>query len=339
MRYIKYILIGVFAALKSYGQDPHFSLAASLPLYLNPANTGTMDGTVRTGLDYRNQWNSIAAPFESANLYGDYKTNIKNMNNRQVGIGFQYINERTGNGVFNNNYFQISGSTPFYLNKDQSQVIYGGVYLGFYQSSLNGENFNFESNFDYTSVQFSNGESVNNGSSFVLDMGIGATYHYYDITGKEVIAGISLAHPSQPTVNYGGIAIDNKLSLKTNWHAQGRYPISSGITLTPFLLYSNQRQGKSTVIGSGIEYPLGRRVIEKIDLLAGLYYRINDALILSAGMNHENWTIQFGYDINTSGLAEASNGIGAIEIGISYVNRMFKGHKDLRYVVPGTRLL
>ena len=321
-------------------QDPQFSLFNASPLYINPANTGTMDGTVRGGLVYRNQWNTVGAPFEAAHLFADYKTTIPQLNDRSIGIGIQFTNDRSGNGVINNNVFQISGSTPFYLNKDQSQLIHAGIYLGFYQGALNNQDFNFESNFDYTSVQFSStNTNVAGGSSVAFDLGLGATYHYYDITGKQLVAGFSLAHPHQPKLTYNGIANENRVFLRNTWHLEGRYPVQQNFILTPAIFYFNQKNNNATVIGSGIELPLGRRVIEKIDLLGGIYYRVQDAIIFTAGMNHENWTFQFGYDINASKLTEASNGNGALEVSITYTNRMFKGHKDLRFIVPGTRLL
>jgi type IX secretion system PorP/SprF family membrane protein len=340
MRGFIYILILFFLPLINKGQDPQFSLLNATPLFINPANTGNMDGTVRGGLAYRNQWNTIAASFEAAHLFADYKTNIPQLNDRALGLGIQFTNDRSGNGVISNNALQISASTPFYLTKDQSQLIHTGLFLGFYQGALNNQNFNFESNFDYTSVQFNGtNTSIAGGSSTAFDLGLGAAYHYYDITGKQLVAGVSFAHPHEPKLTYNGIANENRVFFRNTWHIDGRYPVQQRFVLTPVLYYINQKNNNATVIGSGIEYPLGRRVIEKIDLLGGVYYRVKDAVILTAGMNHENWTFQFGYDINASKLTEASNGNGAIEISITYTNRMFKGHKDLRFIVPGTRLL
>jgi len=84
---------------------------------------------------------------------------------------------------------------------------------------------------------------------------------------------------------------------------------------------------------------LGRRTVEKIDLKLGIYGRLKDAMNFTIGMNHDNWNIDIGYDLNLSSLMPVSNSRGAFEISISYVNRMFKGAKNMMYVIPGDRLL
>ena len=79
--------------------------------------------------------------------------------------------------------------------------------------------------------------------------------------------------------------------------------------------------------------------MEKIDLKIGLYARLGDALNFTIGMNHDNWSIDLGYDLNVSGLTSASQTRGAFEISISFVNRIFKGAKNMKYIIPGDRLL
>ena len=56
------------------------------------------------------------------------------------------------------------------------------------------------------------------------------------------------------------------------------------------------------------------------------------------GLNHDNWSINVAYDLNLSTLVPASETRGAFEISISYVNRMYKGIKNQKYIVPAIRL-
>ena len=53
-------------------QDIHFSQFFATPL-LNPANSGRHDGRWRAGLNYRNQWQSVTAPWRTFDLYGDMR--------------------------------------------------------------------------------------------------------------------------------------------------------------------------------------------------------------------------------------------------------------------------
>ena len=69
------------------------------------------------------------------------------------------------------------------------------------------------------------------------------------------------------------------------------------------------------------------------------FARLGDALNFTIGMNHDNWSIDLGYDLNVSGLRQATQSRGAFEMSISFVNRMYKGAKNIKYVIPGNRLL
>ena len=89
--------------------------------------------------------------------------------------------------------------------------------------------------------------------------------------------------------------------------------------------FSVQNKNTNTVLGADLIYYLGRQTMEKIDLKIGLFARLRDAFNFTVGMNHDNWSIDLGYDLNVSGLTSASQTRGAFEISIGYVNRVFKG--------------
>lgn len=144
-------------------------------------------------------------------------------------------------------------------------------------------------------------------------------------------------HLNKPNQSFYG----NKdpLAPKLNIHGSGIYPLSANIDIDPSFILMRQNQNTNFIFGADLVYGMGRKTVEKIDLKLGIYGRAGDAMSFTIGMNHDNWSIDLGYDLNVSSLIPASQSRGAFEISISYVNRMYKGVKDMRYVLPTNRLL
>ena len=76
MNKVKGTILFILISFYNFAQDIHFSQFNDLPLALNPSLAGNMDGTMRTGAIYRNQWNSVSVPFKSIALYADFKAEI-----------------------------------------------------------------------------------------------------------------------------------------------------------------------------------------------------------------------------------------------------------------------
>lgn len=335
---VLFLLCGI--ASSAWAQtDPHFSMVKEAPLLLNPSNIGNMDGSYRGGLNYRNQWNSVDAPFETTLLFADLSWTPKILNNRKIAWGIQLINDRLGNSYFQQNIISTGFAMPFYLDQNRIHVINAGISAQYQQINLDASQLNFESGFNYVSTQFSGGNNplANNQSAAALDFALGGEYQYHDITGKELHAGLSIMHLFQPSLALGAGQL-NKLQRRWNTYLSGIYPLNNQIHAEPLLLWMQQGSASNVMVGSEFSYSLGRQVIEKIDLRAGAFYRFKDAMIFNFGLNHDNFSFMFAYDLTTSQLAQSNNGRGGFEFSISYVNRMFKGHKDIQYIVPGNRL-
>lgn len=334
-----FILLCLIKVL-SFAQDIHFSQFNDLPLTLNPALSGNMDGTVRTGTIYRNQWNSVSVPFESYGLYADFKSVPKFLKNEYIGLGIQILNDNSGSGGLNENVLSLCGSFHHFLSDKQNQLITAGLSFGAFQKSIDLSKLNFQNQFQFETANFGNissNEVLENNSLAKLDLGLGAAWTYFSEYGYQIITGISLMHLNKPNTSFYGN--NDPLARKINIHASGIYPINDRVDIDPSLLISKQNNNINTVIGADLIYNLGRKTIEKIDLKLGLFARFGDSFNFTIGMNHDNWSIDAGYDLNVSSLVPASQSRGAFEISISFVNRMFNGSKNMRYIIPGNRLL
>ena len=337
---IRVSILFFFVSLYSLAQDIHFSQFNDLPLALNPSLAGNMDGTMRTGTLYRNQWNSVSVPFESIALYADFKSSPKFLQNQNIGWGIQILNDQSGNGGLNENVFNFNGSYHHFLTEKENQLFTAGISIGGFQKSIDISKLNFENQFQFETANFgsiSSNEILENNFLIKLDMGIGASWTYYSEYGYQALAGFSISHLNKPNSSFYGN--QDPIARKYTIHGSSIYPINDKVDLDPSFMISTQNKNVNTVIGADLIYYLGRRTIEKIDLKIGLYARLGDAINFTIGMNHDNWSIDLGYDLNASGLRQASQSRGAFEISIAFVNRMFKGAKNMKYIIPGDRLL
>lgn len=333
-------IILLFLSLNLFGQDIHFSQFNDLPLNLNPGLSGNMDGTVRAGSIYRNQWNSVSVPFESIGLYTDFKSSPKFLGGKNIGWGVQLLNDRSGSGGLNENVFTLAGSYHHFLSEKQDQLVTAGISIGAFQKSIDLSKLNFENQFQYETANFGNissNEMLQNDALFRMDLGMGATWTWFSEYGYQALFGMSIAHLNRPNTSFYGN--EDPLGSKLNIHGSGIYPINRRVDIDPAFLISRQNKNTNAVLGADILYDLGRQTVEKIDLKLGIYGRFGDAMNFTVGMNHDNWSIDLGYDLNVSSLTPASKTRGAFELSISFVNRMYKGAKNMQYIIPGDRLL
>lgn len=336
-------LIAILFVIVSFGvdaQDVHFSQFNDLPLNLNPALSGNMDGTFRAGTIYRNQWNTVSIPFESTALFADFKTSPKFLNGKVIGLGVQLLNDRSGSGSLLENVLSFTASYHHFINDKKDQLITGGLSLGAFQKSIDISKLNFQNQFQYQTANFGNissNESFENNSITRPDIGLGLAWTYFHPFGYQITAGLSAAHINLPNQSF--YAQEDRLAPRINFHASGIYPLNKNIDIDPSFVVMQQNGNTNAIFGADILYGMGRKTVEKIDLKLGIYGRFGDAMNFTIGMNHDNWSIDLGYDLNLSTLQPASQTRGAFEISISYVNRMYKGAKNKNYVVPATRLL
>ena len=335
-----FLILTLFFSFSISAQDIHFSQFNDLPLKLNPSLAGNMDGTMRAGTLYRNQWNSISVPFESVALFADFKSAPNFLQNKNIGWGIQIINDQSGNAGLNETILNVCGSYHHFLTKKENQLITAGISIGGFQKKIDISKLNFENQFQFETANFgsiSSNEIIENDFLMRFDMGIGASWTYHNENGYQTLAGFSIAHLNQPNSSF--YREKDLLARKYNFHGSFIYPINERLDLDPSFSFSVQNKNTNTVLGADLIYYLGRQTMEKIDLKIGLFARLRDAFNFTVGMNHDNWSIDLGYDLNVSGLTSASQTRGAFEISIGYVNRVFKGAKNMKFIVPGDRLL
>ena len=90
-------------------------------------------------------------------------------------------------------------------------------------------------------------------------------------------------------------------------------------TFSPKLYYTFQGESQEIIIGTDFDYLLKLIKNQEIILKTAFYNRINDAVVIALGIETNNLTVMFNYDINISPLSKASNLQGAGEITVIYM--------------------
>jgi len=326
-----YTLVLSFAiAASMFAQDIHYSQFFNAPMLLNPALTGFTSGPYRVGVNYRNQWFSAtgggfgASPYMTTAIGGDVPIKVKD---DVVGVGLFLANDQAGANTFSTIMVCASASYIKTLGKKKNHHLSAGFQLGFTNTSINSNGFQFASQFQdnvFTST-LSNNESI--GKTNVTYPNINAGLMWYgrisDVFG--MYAGGSLFNLSQP--KYDVLANQkNDLYLRWNVHAGADITIAHKYHLLPALMYMRQAVDNqlNTGLGFGIDFT------EDMNLTLGLYNRINtlkaggangDCIIPYLAVEFKGFKLGISYDATLSQLKNAGSAIGALELSLSYTGK------------------
>ena len=314
------------------GQDIHFSQYYNTPLIVNPALTGVFGGDQRAMLVYRNQWLTVATPYQTYGGSFDMRMLEKSYGNFSLGTGLSVYKDVAGDVGLGITNVMLSLSGIIQLNKKQHFTI--GAQGGFEQRSINNADLIWGSQYDgagYNATLPSReltdyNQGISNG-----DINVGLAWIYSEstktITSNDNFSlklGAVYQHITQQKLNYGGIT--DQLYNKISVHGESNLGISnSNTSFKPSFIYQKQGPSQEILLGTLLRYKLGfdsqyTGLLQSSAVFLGLHARIGDAFIPSVGYEIANWKITFSYDANVSKLRDATNGVGGFELTLTFIN-------------------
>lgn len=311
--------------LTSTAQDVHFSSMDYSPLTLNPALAGA-NYDLQANINYRTQWNSVAAPFQTIAASADMRLNSnKRAKSGHLAAGLSFFNDLAGEERISTN--NINLSLAYHLMADQNNTVGLGLYGGFGQRSFDPNGGMWGSQYDGMAYDpaLSSGETFNNASFSMFDVGAGVVYTYSEgesrmrsNDGIKVNAGFAVYHVNRP--NYSFINDGNeKLYMRYSGFANASIGIGSTTMSVDPALYA-QFQGPAMEILMGADYRVllneGSKVtgnLQRTAVALGLFYRNQDAMIARMMVDYGGITAGFSYDINISSLSEVTKARGGAE--------------------------
>lgn len=318
---IAILFMAVLAPILSYGQaDIHFSQFYETSILRNPALTGVFADDYKVGVAYRNQWSSIANPYQTAVMTAETKIAVGRQAADFVSFGLLAYYDKAGSidhtilGLYPALNFNKS------LEDAHNSFLSVGFTGGYLQYSFDPTKATFNNQYVNGTYSSSNptGEQFSNQKVGLWDLGAGINLNssmgeYNNVT---YIIGISGYHFTQPKTSFYK---DSKIYLDT------RFNLNAAASGQINEQYSFQVQGNYALQGSFYEIigggmigwtRIGLSGDPAFTLYAGLFYRYQDALIPTLKVKYQDMYFGFSYDVNVSTLSVASSYKGGFEISV-----------------------
>ena len=324
-RYILLIAVFLSCLLPSFAQDIHYSQFANNPLYLNPANTGAIDGIFRVGINQKTQWLAVTKPFVSFSGSFDAPVYKSNGKRHLIGLGVQLNTDRAGDSKFSTLQGTVSAAYTKSLDRKNKNKLSIGIYGGFLQRSINYAALSYDEQYQggIYNPDIPITESFGRERFTVFDCGAGLAWSLTPNKRGRYGAGVSVSHLTQPNI----ALFDTKSSLhmKVTGYFVSRIALADNFSMSPVACVAFQHNYREILFGSLFEYEHYRNPYSnRFAAGGGLYYRWDDALIVCATLQWENIHLGLSYDLNFSSLTVASHARGGFEVSLYYIFKKAK---------------
>ncbi len=310
------ILMIAFVCAKA--QDLHFSQFFNSPLTTNPANTGFIpDADYRIGIQYRNQWSNIMAePYKTMSAYGDVQLFKERLENGWLGLGGMILSDVAGSGALKST--KVYGSLAYHQLLGNSSLLSAGFNLGWANKRIDQTELKFPDQFDGKFFDGNIPTSVvlqNNNVSY-FDMQVGLNYAYFPQENVYINAGYSIHHVNKPKETFfNDNTNDGIIPMRHIAFINAILKVDPRVIVNPNIYYTNQAGSRELTGGMNANYNLSE--FGEKQLVAGLYYRYQDAFIPMVGLEVGTLKFMFSYDVTTSSLKNYNNGRGASEFTLT----------------------
>jgi len=267
MNKIFIIILGVLSVITVSAQEvPQFSQNMFNKLANNPGFAGSR-GNVSTSVLHRSQWMGVEGAPSTQNFSIDAELPFL-----LGGVGLNIVKDNIAQ--FSNLGLQASYAYRTELGVGQIGM---GMSVGMFQSGVDGSDFKYAQPGD-------NAIPISSVSGSKLDIGAGVYYNTQD-----VYIGLSSAHMTEPVVEWSD---GSQFSLERHYFLISGYYYE----LTPVLSLNPSIYLKSD--GATSQLDINTNLIYNNKMWGGVSYRLDEGLILLAGMNvNEDLRLGLGYDV------------------------------------------
>ncbi len=311
------LIVSYWVLPEAHAQDPQFSQYYAAPLNLNPGLTG-INQRGRAGINYRNQWPSIDAQFETYSFFLDY-----NFEDYYSSLGLVVNTDREGIAGLRST--MVGVQYAYQVQLTPRWTFRPAVQAAIFQRDINFDRLTFGDQFDASGqVVFDNTrETFNTGNNRTFfDLSFGGIWFNERIWG-----GFSIYHVTEPNQALAGG--ESPLFRRVSFHGGYKIPfytISKSAqnrpikerSITPSFNYRTQGDFEQLDVGAFVTLE---------PLILGLWYRgipinsldgiaNNESIILMTGVAIKNVSMGYSFDLPISDLGINSG--GAHEISLIY---------------------
>lgn len=314
------LFVGLLAPLFLSAQDIHWSQFFNSPLTLNPAQTGSFDGSYRFGVIYRDQWNSVNSPYNTFSSSFDITFPTGLWEGDAVSGGVVMFNDNAGDGNFNTTNVMLSGAYHKAIDRDSRVTL--GLQVGYTQKRYDFGEFFFADMFNGQDFSLPTNEAANAEAPNNINLHAGLQYDRKiteDIYASAGFAAFNLITPRESFFNNPNV----RLGMRYVGHGEVNIRLNEKMTVNPRFIYMNQTRAQELSIGGDVGYKLVTPNFEA-NLFGGAWFRATgtDAIIPYIGGEYKNFRLGLSYDVNVSSLSEVSRGRGGFEISLIYIGKI-----------------
>lgn len=309
-------------------QDVHFTQFDASPLTLNPANTGAFSGQFRASAIYRDQWRSVTggdAAFKTIAVSLDMPIINDISIDDYLAAGVQFYKDQAGDGNLSNTTVMLSLAYHKFLGTNGNKVLSVGLQGGYSRKNIDLSKLYFGD--EYLEGQWQPGTSAEWGwlttgtSNYIINAGIN---YSQSIGGRSsFVLGVGANNLNQPLESFDkrAAAADVGLGIRYTGQLGAIIGLNDKFSLRPAALWQSQSTATELVVGNEFNLKVGDTYDAPLAtaIYAGVWYRNQDAVMVTAGLEYKGFRIGVGYDYNTSDLKAASNNNGGFEISIRYI--------------------
>ncbi len=301
-----------------HAQGLHFSQYYNAPPLLNPANTALYPmEDFSLGVNYRDQWANIPAPFKTIAAHGDWQMMRNNNITNWLGMGLAFYSDKAGDGLLSMN--KIQASLAYHVQLDDWSMLSGGVSVAYAHRQIDFARLTFDVQWD--GFKFDRGnpnqEPFVRKSTSYADIMLGLNYAYFPNEDFYIKVGAGLMHINRPVQSF--YEAQQRIGMRPIANVDMLWKTAERFIVNPSIYYSYQSGASELIFGSTFNTAVGEMGLNNA-LIYGLYYRMGESFIPVLGMEFNQFKIMFSYDITTSPLSTANRSMGAAELGI-----VFKG--------------
>lgn len=329
MKKLLFTLVIGGASFAASAQDYHYSLFSMSPLTLNPALTGNFTGDLRVVNNYRMQWAPVSKPFTTYSLGVDMPLQRRDRKKGSpdfFAIGLNVNVDKAGSTALKNN----SGYGMFSYNKSLDGI--GNTYfsvggmVGLCQRSISIGNTSWGrqwNGLEYDGTLPSGENTTFQDKLNFFDIGVGVAITTLGNERFRMSGGIAAFHVNRPRLDFMGQSDKLYMKFGLHWKAEIALGANSNAWAIPQVQYVQQGPARMINLGAGVKYRLTERsrytdFQNEKSLTLGAMYRTGDAVSAYLRLDIAGVGVAFNYDLNISGLAVATNGMGALEFMVIY---------------------
>lgn len=320
-------ILGISISLFSSAQDIHFSQFMETPLLRNPALSGIFTGDIRVQAVYRNQWNTIAAPYQTSTIDAEYRFSV-GKGDDFLTVGGWVLYDKAGTAALSATHIMPVINYHKSLSEERNIYLSAGISGGIVQRRVDRNKMTTDNQWSGTDYNpnLGTGETFANGNFLYFDGSVGLSLNMQigQNVNNNMYVGFAYHHfnPSAKVSFYN--APDVNIQPKIVFSGGLRMDVNQSDFIT--LQGDLSKQGPhSEYIGGGMySFRLGDLDFSSTVFSVGAFLRWKSAIIPMVKLDIFPFTFGISYDMNISKLKSGSQYTGGFELSLIYQSFLAK---------------